>query len=78
MTRSDLFIILGAIAIAIVIIKRAIWNAVIMVGKDFNAVSSRLGSRKNAFPALANNPRFFNRGGEPQRAAVKQTHRPRG
>jgi len=42
MTRSDLFIILGAIVIAVLIIKRAIWNAVRMVGNDFSSVFEKL------------------------------------
>jgi len=42
MSGFDLFIILAAIAIAVIIIKRAIWNAVKMVGFDFRNVFGTL------------------------------------
>jgi len=48
MTSFDLFIILAAIAIAVVIIKRAIWDAVVMIGHDFHRVFERLNSTSAA------------------------------
>jgi hypothetical protein len=44
MTRFDLFIVLAAIAMAVVIIRRAIRNAVTMVGNDFRTVFEKFDS----------------------------------